>query len=63
MHACMTVRFPIVGKFSICVGINEEEPKLEQFPLYFKAKSVGSAKIDKGLPNRSTGHAPAKQAR
>jgi len=43
------------------VSINEEEPTLKQSSFYFEVQSVGSAKIGKGVPNSSTGHAKAKK--
>jgi len=46
---------------SIFVGINEEEHKLEQDPLYFEAQSARSVKTSKGVPNSSTGPATAEQ--
>jgi len=49
--------------FSIFLGINEEEAKLEQGPLYFEAQSMGSAKIGKGVPNHNTGLVTEEQAR
>ena len=35
--------------FSIFVGINKEEPTLEEDPQYFEAQLSGSAKTHKGV--------------
>jgi len=45
--------------FSIFVGINKEEPTLEEDPQYFEAQLSGSAKTHKGVLNDSTGHVTA----